>query len=79
MHRRSTSMARAPRRARRSTELVIAPEATQRTTIWGTYFDELLRPADGERRFRQRRFRFAGADGGGNAGQSIAQPPLSQR
>ena len=56
-------------------EIVIAPGATSRTTIWGMYFDQIVRDSDGEWRFRERKFRFAWIDGGGNAGQVIAKPP----
>lgn len=57
-------------------EMVLAPGATQRTTIWGMYFDQIVKQADGEWRFKERRFRFAWIDAAGNAGQVIAQPPL---
>ena len=57
-------------------EMVLAPGATQRTTIWGMYFDRIVKQADGEWRFKERRFRFAWVDAAGNAGQVIAQPPM---
>jgi hypothetical protein len=56
-------------------ELVIAPGATSRTTIWGMYFDQIVRGADGEWRFKERKFRFAWVDAAGNTGQVIAKPP----
>lgn len=56
-------------------EVVLAPGASARTTIWGMYFDEIARGADGEWRFTLRKFRFAWIDAAGNAGQVIAQPP----
>ena len=58
-------------------EMVLAPESSGRTTIWGLYFDQLERGTDGEWRFKVRRFRFAWIDPAGNAGQVIAQPPRS--
>lgn len=57
-------------------EMVLAPGATQRTTIWGMYFDQIVKQADGEWRFKERRFRFAWVDAAGNVGQVIAQPPM---
>jgi ketosteroid isomerase-like protein len=56
-------------------ELVVAPGATSRTTLWGMYFDQIVRGADGEWRFKERKFRFAWVDTNGNAGQVFAQPP----
>jgi len=56
-------------------ELVIAPGASHRTTIWGMYFDEMARDVDGEWRFRSRLFRFAWIDAEAGPGQVIAQPP----
>ena len=43
-------------------EVVIAPGATSRTTIWGMYFDEIARDRDGEWRFKERKFRFMWID-----------------
>ena len=59
-------------------EMVLAPGATQRTTIWGMYFDEVEKQADGEWRFRQRKFRYAWVDAAGNGGQVISQPPTPE-
>lgn len=56
-------------------EIVLTPGATQGTAIWGMYFDEIEKQADGEWRFKLRKFRFAWVDGGANAGQILAQPP----
>jgi ketosteroid isomerase-like protein len=56
-------------------EVVLAPGADTRTTIWGMYFDEIVRGSDGEWRFKLRKFRFAWIDTTGNAGQVITQPP----
>lgn len=57
-------------------EIVIAPGAPGRATIWGMYFDEIVRDVDGEWRFKVRKFRFAWIDGEGSTGQVIAQPPV---
>jgi ketosteroid isomerase-like protein len=56
-------------------ELAIAPGHPALTTIWGMYFDQIVRSPDGEWRFKERKFRFAWIDTNGNAGQVIAQPP----
>lgn len=56
-------------------ELVKAPGASTSTTIWGIYYDEIVRESDGEWRFKIRRFRFAWIDAEGREGQVIAQPP----
>jgi ketosteroid isomerase-like protein len=56
-------------------EIVLAPGSPGRMTIWGMYFDEIVRNEDGEWRFKVRRFRFAWIDTEGGEGQVMAQPP----
>ena len=56
-------------------EIVMPLGATRSTTIWGMYFDEIVREADGEWRFKSRTFRFAWIATDGSPGQVIAQPP----
>lgn len=45
-------------------ELVIGLDASTATTIWGTYYDDIARQADGSWRFARRRFRFSYIDAG---------------
>jgi uncharacterized protein (TIGR02246 family) len=56
-------------------ELVLLPGAPGLMTIWGTYHDDLRREADGEWRFRERRFRYTWIDPAGAKGQVLARFP----
>ena len=39
-------------------EIVLPPGAAGVMTVWGTYYDDVVRGADGEWRFSQKKFRF---------------------
>ena len=59
-------------------EMVLAPGAPGVTTIWGTYYDDIVRDSDGEWRFRLRKFRFTWIDAAGAKGQVLARFPLAR-
>lgn len=59
-------------------ELVLIKDAPGLMTNWGTYYDTLIREADGEWRFKQRIFRHSWTDMSGPKGRVIARFPLAQ-
>ena len=58
-------------------ECTLAPSAPGRMVAWGTYYDDILCEADGEWRFRARKYRFTWVDQLGSGGEVMTRFPRS--
>ena len=56
-------------------EFGLPPGADNTMTLWGTYYDDIVRDRDGEWRFKRRKFRLSWLDMTGPKGQVIAKTP----